>query len=564
MTKNALVEKIRLNVIGEKQPITTSLGVKPLIYADYTASGRSLRFIEQYIQSKVMPYYANTHSETSYTGAQTMALREQARQQIKDAVGGTEQDKLIFCGSGATAAINKLIDILNLRLPADLNDRYDFSSVIAKEDRPVVFIGPYEHHSNELPWRESIATLVCIPLDEQGNLDINVLEECLIKYQNKSMKIGSFSAASNVTGLKTNVEAITQLLHRYNALSFWDYAASAPYVKIEMNGGPEGSHKDAVFISPHKFVGGPGTPGVLVVKESVVKNSIPTIQGGGTVVYVTPEDHRYIDDVERREEGGTPAIIESIRAGLVFKLQQEVGTDEICARENAFVERASARFKEHENISVLGGSEAARLSITSLRISHKGKDLHYGFVVALLNDLFGIQARGGCSCAGPYGHKLLGMSMTYSKAIEAQIFKGAMILRPGWVRLNFNYFIDEETFDYLLCAIELIAQFGWRMLPYYDFNTNDGVWRYQAKKVKPAVQWQDFDFMSGTAQAEQAQSFALKGLLQLAKKELSRERSDCQTFSISLSPQVEDLRWFVLPQDIDLSTIQQVDAEVAQ
>ena len=312
-----LIQKIRDSIIGDHAPIVTPFGSRPLIYADYTASGRSLCFIEDFIRDAVLPYYANTHSETSFTGAQTTALREQAREIIRQAVNGTHQDKVIFCGSGATSAINKLIDMLNLRLPKNLSDEFGLDGVIPVDHRPVVFIGPYEHHSNELPWRESIADTVVIPLDSTGQLDLVALEDALMKYIDRPLRIGSFSAASNVTGLKTDVPRVTSMLKRHGALSFWDYAAAAPYVRIDMNGH---SPLDAVFISPHKFIGGPGTPGVLVVKGRVVSNAVPVTVGGGTVTYVTPEDHHYVANAERREEGGTPGIVESIRAGLVFKL----------------------------------------------------------------------------------------------------------------------------------------------------------------------------------------------------------------------------------------------------
>ena len=441
---NQLIEKIREAVIGSQQRFNTPFGEKPLVYADYTASGRGLAFIEDYIREQVLPWYANTHTETSFTGAQTTALREQARQQIRSAVNGSADDQVIFCGPGATAAINKIIDILNLRLPRDLSDRYQLESQIPSAQRPVIFIGPYEHHCNELPWRESIADVVSIPLTDCGQIDTAELESQLQAHAERPLRIGSFSAASNVTGIKSNVEKVTQILKRYDALAFWDYAAAAPYVGIDMQGE---NPLDAVFISPHKFVGGPGTPGVLVVKKNVLGNSVPTVVGGGTVMYVTPEDHLYIEDHERREEGGTPAIIESIRAGLVFKLQQEVGTDEIERREQSFVERAIKRFNAVSNIEILGGDTAPRLSIMSLRFRHGHRDLHYGFVVSLLNDLFGIQVRGGCSCAGPYGHSLLGMDMNYSRDIETEIQNGAIVLRPGWVRLNFNYFIVIFTME---------------------------------------------------------------------------------------------------------------------
>lgn len=545
-----LIETIRHAVIGDRQRIRTPFGDKPLVYADYTASGRALGFIEDYIRQQVLPYYANTHTETSFTGAQTTALREQARQQIRSAVNGTQDDQVIFCGPGATASINRLIDILNLRLPRDLADRYQLQACIPAEERPVVFIGPYEHHSNELPWRESIADVVVIPLQGNGQIDLAVLEEKLSAYANRPLLIGSFSAASNVTGIKSDVAAVTTLLKAHGALAFWDYAAAAPYVGIDMNGA---AAIDAVFISPHKFIGGPGTPGVLVVKKSVLTNSVPAVVGGGTVVYVTPEDHRFIDDHERREEGGTPAIIESIRAGLAFKLQQEVGTDEIERREHDFVQRAVARFAAAPNLEIMGNPEAPRLSIVSLRFKHGARDLHYGFVVSLLNDLFGIQVRGGCSCAGPYGHSLLGMDMQYSRAIEEEIQHGAMILRPGWVRLNFNYFVSEEEFEYLLRAIELVAEHGWRLLPYYHFDTAGGVWRYQGQRTELLASLDNFrfsDYCQEPAAEQLTDTLTLAEQSAAAERELLMRHRGGELSEVVLSERGERLRWFVLPQEI--------------
>lgn len=559
-----LIERIRESVIGENHSIETPFGRKPMVYADYTASGRSLAMIEDYIRQHVLPFYANTHTETSYSGAQTSLLREQARQQIRSSVNARSQDQVIFCGSGATAAINKLIDMLNLRLPADLSQRYQLLQQIPACERPVVFIGPYEHHSNELPWRESIADLVVIPLCPDGRLDLSVLEVRLEQYQGRSLKIGSFSAASNVTGLKTDVDAVTRLLHHYDALSFWDYAAAAPYMAIDMQGVGDietaadstamlmpDSGKDAVFISPHKFIGGPGTPGVLVVNSKILNNSVPAVPGGGTVLYVTPDDHRYTDDVERREEGGTPAIVESIRAGLVFKLQQAVGLDAIEQREQDFVERAITRWSTRSNIDILGSREADRLAIVSLRIKHGDLDLHYGFVVALLNDLFGIQSRGGCSCAGPYGHSLLGMDMSYSKALEQRIAAGETLMRPGWVRLNFNYFIDRDSAEYIVRAIELVAEHGWKLLPYYRYDPITGVWRFQDIKIQPASSLEQIDFNGFEPVSDpMAAARSLAEQLLIAEQEISRTDRTQNRYSLALSPASEKLRWFVLPQQI--------------
>ena len=546
---NDLIDNIRNSVIGARQPLLTPFGEKPLVYADYTASGRGLGFIEDYIREQVLPWYANTHTETTFTGAQTTALREQARQQIRSAVNGTADDQVIFCGPGATAAINKIIDILNLRLPRDLADRYQLESQIPDNQRPVVFIGPYEHHSNELPWRESIADVVSISITDCGQIDLAELEQQLKTYADRPLRIGSFSAGSNVTGVKSNVVEVSRLLQQYGALTFWDYAAAAPYVAIDMRGD---APIDAVFISPHKFVGGPGTPGVLVVKKGVLQNSVPAVVGGGTVMYVTPEDHLYIEDHERREEGGTPAIIESIRAGLVFKLQQEVGTQEIETREHNFVQRAITRFNNCPDIEILGSPDAPRLSIMSLRFKHGEKDLHYGFVVSLLNDLFGIQVRGGCSCAGPYGHSLLGMDMDYSRAIETEIQGGAMVLRPGWVRLNFNYFIDEQEFEYLLRAIELVAEHGWRLLPFYQFDSNTGVWRYQGQTSSLVASLDDWQFaeLGQPKQASTQDPISLGGLCDEAEAELTLKDRVGSRYDLQLSEKGERLRWFVLPQDV--------------
>ena len=355
----------------------------------------------------------------------------------------------------------------------------------------------------------------------------------------------SFSAASNVTGLKTDVPRVTSILKHHGALSFWDYAAAAPYVRIDMN---DHSPLDAVFMSPHKFIGGPGTPGVLIVKEGVVNNAVPATVGGGTVTYVTPEDHHYVANAERREEAGTPGVVESIRAGLVFKLQGDVGFEEIARRENAFVSRAIARLSQCENLEILGPLDAPRLSILSLRFKLGDKDLHYGYVVSLLNDLFGIQARGGCSCAGPYGHALLGMDMNYSRAIQSEMAAGNVILRPGWVRLNFNYFISESEFDYLLGAIELVAQHAWRVLPYYDFDIASGVWRFQDEVRSLPVSLEDlaFDQLESKTKALPL-PWDLGDLLVQAERVMTTLKPKQPETTFHLSGEAERLRWFALP-----------------
>ena len=551
---NALINYVRRSIIGDRQSIQTPFGEKPLVYADYVASGRSLTFIEDYIRDHVLPYYANTHTEASFTGAQITTLREQARQEIKHSLNCQSDDQVIFCGSGATAVINKLIDILNLRLPQELSKRYLADARINDSERPVVFVGPYEHHSNELPWRESIAEVICIPLTESGEIDLSVLEQKLKDNAHRSLLIGSFSAASNVTGIKSDIAAITKMLKQYGALTFWDYAAAAPYVDINMNGA---SPKDAVFISPHKFIGGPGTPGILVIKKSLLKNAIPAVVGGGTVLYVTPKDHVYVEHSERREEGGTPAIVESIRAGLVFKLKREVGVTEIERLEGSFIQRAIKRFQACPNLEILGNSSTPRIAIMALRFKHDNKDLHYGFIVSLLNDLFGIQVRGGCSCAGPYGHSLLGIDMPYSRAIESEIKQGNMLLRPGWVRLNFNYFIDEQEFEYLLKAVELVATSGWRMLSFYQVDVKSGVWRFQGQSNQMASSLDDFQFTDYCQKSSLPTNIkvSLDGIYSTAEQVLLNTANYNEVPPLILSDTSERLRWFALPQELSPSNL---------
>lgn len=536
-----LLTRIRENVIGERMAFATPFGLRPLVYADYTASGRSLTFIEDAIRNQVLPWYANTHTETSATGRQTTAFREQARAAIRSSVNAGDEHAVIFCGAGATAAINRLLESLGLR--KDCYERFGVQAAdIPENKRPVVFIGPFEHHSNDLPWRESIAEVVTIPQQENGGVDLAALEQALVRYRDRPLRIGSFSAASNVTGIRSDVDAVTRLLHKHEALSFWDYAAAAPYVAIDMQGSDAAASKDAIFISPHKFVGGPGTPGLLIVRKSLLPQNQPAVPGGGTVSWVGPERHTYLPAGERREEAGTPAVVESVRAGMVFALKDAVGAETIEAREDVWLKRAFARWADNPNIDILGGTEPQRVSIVSLHILRDGKPLHYGFVVALLNDLFGIQVRGGCSCAGPYGHKLLHLTDAQSTALEQLVSAGESILKPGWVRLNFNYFLDEETVDYLIGAIELIAEFGYRMLPLYQYDPENGVWRFQGQAGEPVI---PLSFDPRETGAPEKLERPLAEYLAAAKSLLENPPGERCAQPI-LSQEGENLRWFNL------------------
>ncbi|PJA73943.1 aminotransferase [bacterium CG_4_9_14_3_um_filter_65_15] len=570
-----LIEQIREGIIGDDRAIEGPYGLRRLTYADYTASGRSLTFIEDFIRDEVLPLYANTHTETSSTGRRTTRFREMAREIILEAVGGTSADVVIFGGSGATGAINKLVEILNLRLPHELDERHGLGRHIPVEARPVVFIGPYEHHSNELPWRESIAEVVVIPEDEDGRIDQEVLEQQLLAHATRPLLIGSFSAASNVTGIVSNTHGITELLHRYGALAFWDFAAAAPYVNIEMNpgfdptAGGDGvgpASKDAVFISPHKFIGGPQTPGLLVVKRRLLTNAVPSVPGGGTVAYVSSARHTYLTDPIHREEGGTPAIVEGIRAGLVFQLKQTVGAEVIEKLEADFLARAIASWAQHPNIQILGNIHAKRLSIVSFVIRHGELILHHNFVVALLNDLFGIQTRGGCSCAGPYGHRLLGIDLAHSMKYHDAINAGSEGIKPGWVRLNFNYFISENVFRFIVRAVELVADQGWRLLPHYDFNPVTGIWRHRGAVRDDIPELQEVTFGGGRiryrghqqTEPESALECYLRQAEAIMGDMANREGIPGAGFAATgllsrLDPECESLRWFPLPGEAPLA-----------
>ena len=563
MTGSAdLIVMIRGAGIGDDEAVMGTFGIRRVTYADYTASGRSLAFIEDYVREAVLPLYANTHTESSGTGLQTSRFREDARSIIRESLGGNAADHVvIFCGSGSTAAINKLVEVMNLRLPADLDDRYGFRASIPARERPAVFIGPYEHHSNELPWRESIGDVVTIPEDADGRIDLAALDRALAAHADRPLKIGSFSAASNVTGILSDTRAISVLLHRHGAVSFWDFGAAAPYVEIELSPhrpGPDAEldYKDAVFISPHKFIGGPGTPGVLAARRELFRNRVPTMPGGGTVAYVNPFEHVYLADPEHREEGGTPAIVESIRAGLVFQLKGAVGTEAIREREERFIHRAIERWERNPNIQILGSHSLARLSIVSFVVRHAGRYLHHNLVVALLNDLFGIQSRGGCSCAGPYGHRLLGIDIETSHEFEREIARGCDGIKPGWIRVNFNYFISDAVFEFILDAVDLVASDGWRLAPEYRFDAATGLWRHAGGTAEPPLTLRDVRYADGSmryaAHRHRAPDSALPGYIEEARRILAAPRRlAAEPVPTGVGPDFEDLRWFWLPVEIE-------------
>eukprot|EP01125_Pyxidicula_operculata_P013738 TRINITY_DN4559_c0_g2_i2.p1 TRINITY_DN4559_c0_g2~~TRINITY_DN4559_c0_g2_i2.p1 ORF type:complete len:860 (+),score=152.31 TRINITY_DN4559_c0_g2_i2:1444-4023(+) len=441
----------------------------------------------------------------------------------------------------------------------------------------VVFVGPYEHHSVILIWRELGCKVVMIGEDFNGHIDLNQLESELIVHKEYETKIGCFSAASNVTGIITDVNKITILLHRYDAFAFWDYATAGPYVDIDMNAyidGPDKElvYKDAIFLSTHKFIGGPGTPGILVVKKKFFnKNLPPSKAGGGTVFFVTSDDHRYLSNLHEREEGGTPDIVGSIRAGLVFQLKYSVGTKTIEEREKHFVKVAFDRLSKIPNLHILGSTNVPRIAILSFLISHpSGRFLHYNFVCSLLNDLFGIQSRGGCMCAGPYSQHLLGIDHSLAKEFEEEMVQRDEneILRPGYVRINLNFFINDDDLNYILDCVEFVATKGWMFLSEYTYYEETNEWVHFQNKKFPDRRWLDkISYQNGKmewakrSQPKPTTSDDYKEYIKYANdyldtlnEKLKNKRTDSPS-SLLLPESAEKLRWFVYPHESHTSRL---------
>jgi len=497
------IEELRDEIIGINTMIETPYGQRLITYADYTASGKTLKFIEKYML-KLQELYANSHTEESTTGKTMTELVHISEKKIKKSFNALEDDYIFPVGTGATGAIQKLATILGVYYSPVFKERYDsymkdkkchtcekdFASMFFEDDhkeKPVVFISSYEHHSNDLIWRESLAEVVEIDLTEEGYFD---LEDLKVKVSdpkyNERLKIGSISAASNVTGIKTPVYEAAKILHDNGAYACFDYAASGPYVNIDMNFN-EDSYFDAVYLSPHKFIGGPGSSGLLVINKALYDiSSAPTIAGGGTVDYVSSKGYDFVDDVEAREMAGTPGILQIIKAALAIELKDTLGIKKIEAIEHEYIDRVFNRLKKNPNIEILGPQDAAgRISIMSFNVKSNKTYLHHKLVTKLLNDLFGIQSRGGCACAGPYGHKLLNVDGDMSLRYRDVVINGYNSLKPGWVRVNFHYVMLESEVDYICSALEFLGKYGYLFINEYKMDIASGLWvhKYGEKTV---------------------------------------------------------------------------------
>nr|XP_018898965.1 PREDICTED: uncharacterized protein LOC109031724 [Bemisia tabaci] len=567
-----LVKYIDENVIGNNITFLGPFGRRRVVYCDYTASGRSLQFIEDYILKEVLPAYGNTHTTTTLTSLQTTLFRHESRDIFRNAVHATEDDVVIFAGNGTTGAVHKLIHALDLIEP------------------PVVFVGPCEHHSNLLPWREIGAKIIRISETKEGFLDLVDLENQLQLHSTMESPdtklIGCFTAASNITGIVADDIATTLLLHQYGALAFWDFATAAPYVQMDMN--PlfpslnEGAvHKDAIYFSGHKFVGGVQTPGILIAKKSLFQNPIPEGCGGGTVFFVMRNGHRYLQDTELREEGGTGAIVESIRAGLAMQLKLAVGVSNIMTYEEKIVKTFLSHVRTIPEILLLGNTShgVKRLPIFSFLVRHpRGTFLHHNFICSVLNDVFGIQARGGCACAGPYAQDLMGIDEDLAMQYEQVLLEDSRLdrhhlrrheehssyemLRPGFTRISIPFFMSDSELNFVLEALKMVATEGWKLLPQYLLNPETGEWRHHTNVVFKDRKWLgSIRYTDGKMTVNERKMSGqipcpkdYNECLQTARNLFNKARKMAQRFpladqTVMFNEMAESLRWFMLPSE---------------
>lgn len=460
-------------LIGKDAVIDGPYGLKPLVYADYVASGRALMQVERFVLEQVLPYYANSHTEASFCGGFITRLRREARAAVARCCGAGDEHAVIFAGSGATAGINRLVHLFGVR------------AALAAGRKVRVVIGPYEHHSNILPWRESGADVVELEESPEGGPDLDQLAAAL-KATDGALVICALSAASNVTGIVADVPAITRLVKRSGAKMLWDYAGGAPYLSIRMSPAAD-AQIDAIVFSPHKFIGGPGASGVLIVRRDAVLDTAPTWPGGGTVKFVSPTGHDYSGSLESREEAGTPNVVGDIRAALVLLVKEALGDAFMQQRNAHFVKRALAAWKDAPNLELLGSLTANRLPIFSFRVRNgRGGYVHQQLVTRMLSDRFGIQARGGCACAGPYVHRLLEIDDAQSLHMRQAILEGREIEKPGFARLNLSVLLSDAKADFILESVLALAGDATDFESRYGFDPSRAIFYPQSADLAVA------------------------------------------------------------------------------
>jgi len=493
-------ERFRKNTIGRGHMFYLPSGEKEIIYADWTASARGYRPIEDCLQNEVLPFFANTHTQTTITGTLMTKAYEEAKVIIKEHVHANADDVLIFCGSGMTAAVNKLQRLLGIRT-AERGMEYTLDGKSPEIDetlRPVVFVTCMEHHSNHVSWLETIATVEIIGQTEDGYVDLEQFETLLLKYKSRKNKIAAITACSNVTGIQTPYYEIAKLIHAYDGLCFVDFASSAPYVHIDIHPFETSACLDAIYFSMHKFLGGPGTPGVLIFNRKIYNNEVPDHPGGGTILYSNPWKAReYVTDIESREDGGTPPVLQGIKAAMCIRLKEEMGVNNILHREEELLKIAFTRFSEMSNVTVLQCNVKKRLGIISFIV----EGAHYNLIVRLLNDKFGIQTRGGCSCAGTYGHQLLHVDQAWSHKIGSAIRSGDLSSKPGWIRLSIHPSMTDQEIEFIMDAIESTASNfrEWITDYHYDSVSNEYVIKGGTEKEKHCVEdWFKFGYQACT------------------------------------------------------------------
>ena len=442
----AYFEPFRNNILGIDQTFESPFGTKKIVYTDWTASGRLYLPIEEKMIHEFGPFVANTHTETAVMGTTMTQAYHQARNIIKTHVNANNEDMLITCGTGMTGTISKFQRILGLKIPENIKERIQF----IKNERPLVFISHMEHHSNQTSWLETIANVIVIPCDKEGLFCLENFEALLEEHKDVPYKIASITSCSNVTGLITPYYEVAKLMHQHNGFCFVDFACSAPYIDIDMHPEDKEAYLDAIFFSPHKFLGGPGSSGVLIFNKKLYHNSVPDNPGGGTVTWTNPwGKHRYVESIEDREDGGTPGFIQVIRVSLAMKLKDKMGVSNILKREHELLNYLFERLSEDKNINILAGDHKNRLGVVSFTI----KGLYHDHAVKMLNDRYGIQSRGGCSCAGTYGHYLLDIDQELSDSIVSKVEAGACQIKPGWIRVSIHPTTSNEEIKFVCDSI---------------------------------------------------------------------------------------------------------------